>query len=658
MDIGIGPSATATATLTVNSGGTAIQGLDFDITTNGSFTAPSQQLSFPSGSTGSRPFTIRIYNNPVSSATRQCTLGFTVNNGGGNAVVGDGRPDFTMTIDNNGSSPTAGVSPNGTVSLGVSIGSSILAPFDATQLSQRVQFLYKASELKAAGIPAGIISGLSLNISAKNSSRPYTNLYIKLGKATASYLIVGNSVTLGNGMTVVKSHASYNTHTGWNTFAFDSPFTWDGTSSLVVEICYDNGSLALSDAADYTAFYSDGGNNSQGNIFWQDSLNCWENYSSLSGGYLSGDKPLIQFSYGIAPTAVQTALNSSQSLYLGPHADVFFYDQTNGQLLARIQNLTAFDYGCTQVVIDRAGSGATQFWNSNTSNYLMDKTFHVLPTTNNPSGSYNITLYYTQNEINGWQTSTNQSLGSIQLVKVPGQISQVTPANPNGGGTVTMVSPTIGSLGSNTSLTYNFINGFSGFGAGVAGFSPLPITLLAFDGRLENDNAVLTWSTSSEENSRSFEIERSFDGIGFSPIGSVPAAGNSTSTLDYSFTDANLTHDTDYYRLKSVDLDNHFTYSKTVLVRNTRPAASFSVVPNPFTDELDILFGQPTTGKIEIRLLDITGRQLRTLFSGSGSQSPGSRLHIDLSGTFLSSGVYLLEISSDNGIQIQKILKK
>jgi len=110
-----------------------------------------------------------------------------------------------------------------------------------------------------------------------------------------------------------------------------------------------------------------------------------------------------------------------------------------------------------------------QFWNTNIPNYLMDKTFHVLPTTNNPSGSYNITLFYTQAEVNGWQTFTGQNISSIQLVKVPAQISNVNGSQPdrwrrrhNGH------PPSISTIGTNTGLTYNFTNGFLRFRGGSA----------------------------------------------------------------------------------------------------------------------------------------------------------------------------------------------
>src|SRR5206468_8780050 len=120
---------------------------------------------------------------------------------------------------------------------------------------------------------------------------------------------------------------------------------------------------------------------------------------------------------------------------------------------------------------------SSTFWNPTPANDVMNKTFKIIPTNDNPSGTYQITLYYTQAEVQGWQTATGQTLGSIQIVKVPTQISNVTPANPNGAGPVTVVTPVVGSLGTNTTLTFTFSNACSGLGAGAVG-SALPIGLL------------------------------------------------------------------------------------------------------------------------------------------------------------------------------------
>ncbi|HWK03905.1 MAG TPA: M43 family zinc metalloprotease [Puia sp.] len=652
MVIGSAPTAAATATLNVSSG-TATQGLDFDITTNGSFTAPSATLNFPAGSTASQPFTIRIYDDASVNGTRQFTLGFTVNGGSGNAVAGDGRPNFTMTINDNDQAPTAGVLPTGVSNIGAALGTIAgLGPFDATQSSYKAQILYKASELTAAGIPAGPLSGISFNL-VKASTRAFSNFNIKLGTSSATYLVNAGTLTIGAPMTIVKTLATYNTVNGWNNFTFDTPYTWDGTSNLVVEICFDNGTAASGDAVDQCQLYNDGAAGSQGNIFWQNSINCSQSYSSVT--YEALYKPIIKLGYGIATTLVQTVLNSSIQQYLGPNADIYFYDQANGQLMARIQNLSTFNYGCTQVIIDRAGTNATQFWNNNIPNYLMDKTFHVVPTTNNSSGSYNITLFYTQAEVTGWQSITGQNISSIQLVKVPTQISNVTVANPTGGDPVTLVTPTITTLGTNTALTYNFTNGFSGFGAGVPGLSVLPIGLLNFEGQLNNNNTLLDWTTSFESGSKGFEIDRSYDGTSFTSIGYVAAAGHSSTGRYYSFTDPSIAQDNNYYRLKEIDQDGKVTYSKIVLVKDPNLTTSaFTVLSNPFTDHIDIVFGQSPAGKVGVRLLDMAGREL---LSRSGDASAGSRMRIDLSGTTISSGIYLLELRFNNGVLTQKLLK-
>ncbi|MDP4258569.1 MAG: M43 family zinc metalloprotease [Bacteroidota bacterium] len=649
--IGNSPSVAATATISQSSG-TATRGVDYDLTTNGSFAAPSSVVNFPSGSAAPQPFKLRVYDDASVNGTRNFTLGYSVNSGGGNAVAGDGRNAFTMIVNDNDAPPTAG-SSTGTVTLGTASFGFTQAPFDASQASARMQFQYTASELTAAGVPAGSISGIALEVNSKHSTRAFSNLTIKLGTSTTPFLINGGSVTEGSNMTVVKTLSSYSTVSGWNSWVFDSPFTWDGTSNLVVEFCYNNGSTAA-DAGDQMIYYGDGGSAGQDNAFFQNGVDCSTPFSAPTY-FPSSAKPSIKLSYGTAATAVQTLLGSSSQQYLGPNSDVYFYDQVNSQLMARIQNLSAFDYGCTTVSIDRQGTSATPFWNSNSTNYLMDKTFHVLPTTNNASGSYNITLYYTPAEINGWQTATGQSLSNIQLVKVAGQILSVTPAAPAGGGAFVTGTPAISSLGSNTGLTFNFTTGFSGFGAGVPGSATLPIGLLNFDGHLSGNNVVLDWSTAMEAGNKGFGIERSYDGKDFGSIAFIPGAVNSSTIRHYSFTDPSPALATNYYRLKQTDLDGHSITTRTIEV--TDPVASarpYLLLSNPFANSLDILFTQAPAGKVNVRLLDATGK---LLLRQVGTAGPG-RMHIDLAGRSIAAGIYLLEVEINGQVHIEKLVKE
>ncbi len=180
------------------------------------------------------------------------------------------------------------------------------------------------------------------------------------------------------------------------------------------------------------------------------------------------------------------------------------------------------------------------------------------------------------------------------------QIADVTPANPSGAGAIVKKTPSISTLGTNTVLTASFTTGFSGFGAGITGNAALPVLLLDFTGSLRSGSVVLNWSTSSEINSSYFDVERSYDGNVFSKAGTATAAGFSSVIRNYAFTDP-FAHEHNYYRLKQVDADGKFVYSKVILIDNKNYSSSFRIINNPFTDVLEIDFGKVQSGKTDIR---------------------------------------------------------
>jgi hypothetical protein len=150
--------------------------------------------------------------------------------------------------------------------------------------------------------------------------------------------------------------------------------------------------------------------------------------------------------------------------------------------------------------------------------------------------------------------------------------------------------------------------------------NPLPLTLLSFTGRLDNGQTLLQWTTAQEENSSYFEVQRSTDGSTFSPLFRVAATGTTTAATTYHGVDPTPVPGSDYYRLKEVDLDGHFTYSPvvrlTVAFNN-----SLTTWPNPVTQVvyLNIQVEQPCTDMIG--LYDINGRliQEKAVQLGSGN---------------------------------------
>lgn len=471
MSILAAPTGTATVTLGIAGASTATQNVDYAITTNGNFNSPSMQLTFANGSTTSQSLTIRVYDDAAVENTETIKLNYSIS-GVTNAQAGTANQVFTFSIYDNDNAPiTAYTNTQGIGSFQYDLIQAAGDPlFNSKLASKRVQLLYKASELTAAGLSAGALSGMSFYIGAKNSTRAFSNLTIKMKGTTQSSLVNGGFTEV-TGMTTVKNAFTYSTVLGYNDFTFDAAYNWNGTDNIAVEICYDNGTTAPSQTSDHTYGYADGSSASIGNMFWQDAINCSGIFTSVSN-FGSGIKPTVKFSVSVSGTTVSTALNSTKSAYLGPNDDVYFYDGS-GNILARIKNLTSFDYGCTAVTIDRAGSSSVQFWNNASANYLLSKSIKVVPTNNTASGSYQITLYYSAAEVTGWQTATGRtwSGSTMQVVKVSNgfYIPDVTASVPHSAD-VSVVTGTKGTINTDYTITGNFSStGFSGFGAGVAG---------------------------------------------------------------------------------------------------------------------------------------------------------------------------------------------
>ena len=215
-------------------------------------------------------------------------------------------------------------------------------------------------------------------------------------------------------------------------------------------------------------------------------------------------------------------------------------------------------------------------------------------------------------------------------------------------------TPTISSLGTNTGLTYNFTTGFSGFGAGVVG-TVLSTLLSDFEGELKSNHGTLHWATTSENNSSGFYIERSNDGMHFTTAGYVGAAGNSSATITYSFVDPVPAADENYYRLREVDNDNQFQYSKTLHLTQREAGNNFKILQNPFVNRIDVLWEKPITGKVKARLMDVTGKEL---LAGESEMNAKNIFSLDLSGRSISAGIYLLEITLNGQHRVERVLKQ
>ncbi|GGN04695.1 hypothetical protein GCM10010967_44640 [Dyadobacter beijingensis] len=163
---------------------------------------------------------------------------------------------------------------------------------------------------------------------------------------------------------------------------------------------------------------------------------------------------------------------------------------------------------------------------------------------------------------------------------------------------------------------------------------PLPVELADFYVKeLTSGQAQLYWKTVSEVDNERFEVERSADGLDFRMIGEVPGSRTSQQAHYYTFTDAETPNTTTYYRLKQVDTDGQFEYSKIIaLYRNGD--ASFRLGPNPLTDFVDLQMPKHV-GPATVKLMSMSGVELmRSPVNGSGRVSIAD----------LPKGIYLLQV--------------
>jgi hypothetical protein len=177
---------------------------------------------------------------------------------------------------------------------------------------------------------------------------------------------------------------------------------------------------------------------------------------------------------------------------------------------------------------------------------------------------------------------------------------------------------------------------------------PLPVTLIHFTANKEHTVSNLSWATSDEVNSDRFEVERSFDNKSWHLLGEVQANGNSNTPKNYHFTDDSPANGDNYYRLKMIDIDGKFEYSKhRSLVFDG--LESVSVYPNPTTDLINMKFSD-SRSIYKIVLQTVSGQVLYT------EKRPGHQA-IDIQQ--YPSGTYLLVVHRQDGrITSHKVVKQ
>lgn len=279
---------------------------------------------------------------------------------------------------------------------------------------------------------------------------------------------------------------------------------------------------------------------------------------------------------------------------------------------------------------------------------FMKRNFYFSPTTQ-PTSDNTVRLYCTNTDIQNFldsfnvQYGANKTINDIQIIKYDGSHVDLDWSN-NDDDSLKYSSIVPTQIG-----YYGFNNDFRFFEFQVSSYSEfwlaltsktgvLPIELISFDAEKQGDDVLLKWQTATEQNSSSIDVERSADGIKFFTVNTVKAAGNSSTTRNYAVTDYNPVSPRSYYRLKFIDKDGQFSYSKIISI-NIDGKSGFELYPNPAQNTINIQLNTIPNNNEVARIIDMKGNVLKTI---PITNNTGLNYTLNVEG--LAKGNYIIQI--------------
>jgi Secretion system C-terminal sorting domain len=188
----------------------------------------------------------------------------------------------------------------------------------------------------------------------------------------------------------------------------------------------------------------------------------------------------------------------------------------------------------------------------------------------------------------------------------------------------------------------------------ASALSVLPVELAAFTASIEKNRVSLKWQTATEVNNYGFDIERKSTS-NWAKVGFVEGHGTTNAPQSYSYAD-NSANGKVSYRLKQIDRDGKFEYSKEVEATVVAAPAVFALLqnyPNPFNPTTNISFTVPSAGRATLKILNILGQEVATLFNGEAQAGIVNQVQFNASG--LASGMYFSRLEQNGKTRMTKM---
>lgn len=218
----------------------------------------------------------------------------------------------------------------------------------------------------------------------------------------------------------------------------------------------------------------------------------------------------------------------------------------------------------------------------------------------------------------------------------------------------------IGIAGQFSSSTSSYFNGYEliprYYATDILPAGSIPVELTYFTATVSNKSVTLNWTTATETNNSGFDIERKSSSTGWQRITFVQGNGTTTQSNAYSFSDRNLTEGKYSYRLKQIDLNGTYEYSKVVDVNIVSSVVNqyelLQNYPNPFNPATTIKFNLADAGNVKLSVYNLLGQEVKIIANGFFEAGPHT---IEFNASNLTSGIYLYKIEANGFVQTKKM---
>ncbi len=182
----------------------------------------------------------------------------------------------------------------------------------------------------------------------------------------------------------------------------------------------------------------------------------------------------------------------------------------------------------------------------------------------------------------------------------------------------------------------------------------LPVTFVDVRLTVTATANIVAWTVADELNVKEYIVERSFDGANFVAAGTVAYRNNGGGQQTYTFIDA-TNNGTVYYRIRQVDIDGRYMFSKVVFYKQDQKKTGLTVVRNPVVNnEIILNIAAERNGMAELRLLDMKGRLL--MMKKQAVSNGSTTIRLTGSSGYFAGGIYFVRAMINGQLFVEKII--